>query len=64
MSSITTPYQTILNVCTRYNILRARFRKNFGDFYRSATMKKFSTVIACKRNRLISGIRVNVYEKS
>ena len=27
------------------------FRKNIGDFYRSATMKKISTVIACKRNR-------------
>ena len=26
-------------------------KKNIGDFYRSATMKKFSTVIACKRNR-------------
>ena len=25
MSSITTPNQTILNVCTRYNILRALF---------------------------------------
>ena len=25
--------------------------KNIGDFYRSATMKKCSTVIACKRNR-------------
>ena len=25
--------------------------KNIGDFYRSATMKKISTVIACKRNR-------------
>ena len=36
MSSITTPNQTISNVCTRYNILRALFRKNFGDFYRSA----------------------------
>ena len=25
--------------------------KNIGDFYRSVTMKKISTVIACKRNR-------------
>ena len=25
--------------------------KNIGNFYRSATMKKISTVIACKRNR-------------
>ena len=51
LSSITTLNQTISNVCTRYNILRALFRKNIGDFYRSATMKKFSTVIACKWNR-------------
>ena len=47
MSSITKPNQTNSNVCTRYNI----FRKNIGDFYQYATMKKFSTVIACKRNR-------------
>ena len=47
MSSITTPN----HVCTRYNVLKALFMKNIGDFYRSATMKKFSTVIACKRNR-------------
>ena len=33
MSSITTPYQIISNVCTRYNILRAPFWKNIGDFY-------------------------------
>ena len=46
MSSITTPNQTISNVCTRYNILRALL-KNIGDFYRYATMKRFSTVIAC-----------------
>ena len=51
MSSITTPNQTILNICTRYNILRALFRKNIADFYRSATMIKFSTLIVCKRNR-------------
>ena len=25
--------------------------KNIGDFYRSATIKKIRTVIACKRNR-------------
>ena len=51
MSSITTSNQTILNVCIRYNILELFFRKNIGNFYPSATMKKFSTVIACKRNR-------------
>ena len=50
MSSITKPNQTISNVCTRYNILRALFRKNIANFYRYATMKKFSTVITCKRN--------------
>ena len=50
MSSITTPIQIISNVCTRYKILRALFRKNIGDFYRYATMKKFSMVIVCKRN--------------
>ena len=52
MSSITTANQTISNVCTRHNIFKSSFfRKIIGDFYRSATMKKCSTVIACKRNR-------------
>ena len=32
MSSITTPNQTILNVCTRYIVQRALFRKKIGDF--------------------------------
>ena len=49
MSSIITPNQTILNVCTRYSFQRA-FLGKYGDFYRSSIMKKFSMVIACKQN--------------
>ena len=38
MSSITTPNQTILNVCTRYSFQRAFFRK-IWRIYRSSIMK-------------------------
>ena len=41
MSSIITPNQTISNVCTRYTILRALFRKNIGDFYRDQAGPEF-----------------------
>ena len=52
MSSITTPNQTISNVCTRYIFQRTLFLgKILAILPIWDNEKKLNTVIACKRNR-------------
>ena len=64
MCSITTPNETISNICTRYTFQRDFFAKNIGDFTDLKNEKNQIWKFCVNRIVSVIGTCVNVYQIS